>query len=177
MLANEPNDFLTAGNGNDFLNGGAGNDRLDGGAGNDTFLYTVGDGADTVTVNEPAAGAFPTAVSVNSGGGDDTVQQMARLVGQQRTASEEVGTYGVFVRNLVFYAGVKTTDIINDDQARNFLLQSNRSLMVATAESIDRLERDGLKVGVNWSGTRALGYDVEPSNVGLEITHARNADL
>ena len=82
-----------------------------------------------------------------SSGGDDTVQQMARIVGQQRTGSEEVGTYGVFVRNLVFYTGVKTTDIINDDQARNFLLQSKRSLMVATAESIDRLERDhGLKV-------------------------------
>ncbi len=57
-----------------------------------------------------------------SSGGDDTVQQMARLVSQNRTASEEVGTYGVFVRNLVFYTGVKTTDIINDEQARNFLL-------------------------------------------------------
>ena len=82
-----------------------------------------------------------------SSGGDDTVQQMARLVSHNRTASEEVGTYGVFVRNLVFYARVKTTDIINDEQARNFLLQSNRALMVATAESIDRLEREhGLKV-------------------------------
>jgi hypothetical protein len=75
-------------------------------------------------------------------GGDDTVQQMARLVTQNRSASGEVGTYGVFVRNLVFYTGVRTTDIINDDQARNFLLQTNRALMVATAESIDRLERE-----------------------------------
>lgn len=82
-----------------------------------------------------------------SSGGDDSVQQMARLVTEHRTASEEVGTYGVFVRNLVFYTGVKTTDIINDDQASNFLLQPNRALMVATAESIDRLERErGLKV-------------------------------
>jgi hypothetical protein len=75
-------------------------------------------------------------------GGDDTVQQMARLVTQHRSASGEVGTYGVFVRNLVFYTGVKTTDIINDDQASNFLRQPNRALMVATAESIDRLERE-----------------------------------
>jgi len=77
-----------------------------------------------------------------SSGGDDTVQQMARLVTQNRTAPGEVGTYGVFVRNLVFYTGVKTTDIINDDQARDFLLQPNRALMVATAEAIDRLERE-----------------------------------
>jgi hypothetical protein len=27
------------------------------------------------------------------------------------------------------------------------------------------LERDGLRVGVNWSGSRATGYDVEPSQV------------
>jgi len=82
-----------------------------------------------------------------SSGGDDTVQQMARLVTQHRTAGEEVGTYGVFVRNLVFYARVKTTDLIEDEQARNFLSQPNRALMVATAETVDRLERDhGLKV-------------------------------
>ena len=55
-----------------------------------------------------------------SSGGDDTVQQMARLVTQNRSASGEVGTYGVFVRNLVFYTGVKTTDIINDEQASEF---------------------------------------------------------
>ena len=82
-----------------------------------------------------------------SSGGDDTVQQMARLVTQHRTGSEQVGTFGVFVRNLVFYARIKTTDLIEDEQARNFLLQPNRALMVATAESVDRLERaHGLKV-------------------------------
>ena len=59
-----------------------------------------------------------------SSGGDDTVQQMARLVTQNRSASGEVGTYGVFVRNLVFYTGVRTTDIIDDEQARNFLCRT-----------------------------------------------------
>lgn len=82
-----------------------------------------------------------------SSGGDDTVQQMARLVGEHRKANEEVGTYGVFVRNLVFYSGVKTTDIIDDEQARNFMSQGRRTLMVAPAEWIDRLEREqGLKL-------------------------------
>lgn len=82
-----------------------------------------------------------------SSGGDDTVQQMARLVTQHRTAQEQVGTYGVFVRNLVFYSGVKTTDIIDDEQARNFLARPERALMVAPVEWIDRLEREqGLKL-------------------------------
>ena len=82
-----------------------------------------------------------------SSGGDDTVQQMARLVLQHRKADEEVGTYGVFVRNLVFYSGVKTTDIIDDEQARNFMSQGRRTLMVAPAEWVDRLEREqGLKL-------------------------------
>jgi 4-amino-4-deoxy-L-arabinose transferase-like glycosyltransferase len=82
-----------------------------------------------------------------SSGGDDTVQQMARLVAQHRTGGEQVGTYGVFVRNLVFYSGVRTTDIIDDEQARNFMAQADRALMVAPAEWIDRLEREqGLKL-------------------------------
>jgi 4-amino-4-deoxy-L-arabinose transferase-like glycosyltransferase len=77
-----------------------------------------------------------------SSGGDDTVRQMARLVQQQRGGNEEVGTWGVFVRNLVFYSGVKTTDVIDDEQARNFLNRSERALLVAPVTEIDRLERD-----------------------------------
>lgn len=77
-----------------------------------------------------------------SSGGDDTVRQMAQLVQQHRAAAEEVGTYGVFVRNLVFYSGIRTTDVIDDEQARNFLAQSNRALLVAPVEAIDRLERE-----------------------------------
>lgn len=82
-----------------------------------------------------------------SSGGDDTVRQMARLVQQSRTGNEAVGTWGVFVRNLVFYTGTKTTDVIGDEQARNFLMQADRALMVAPATEIDRLERQhGVKV-------------------------------
>ena len=82
-----------------------------------------------------------------SSGGDDTVQQMARLVMQHRTGPEPVAVYGVFVRNLVFYSGVKTPDLIDDEQAANFLSQPTRALMVAPAEWIDRLERErGLRV-------------------------------
>jgi 4-amino-4-deoxy-L-arabinose transferase-like glycosyltransferase len=82
-----------------------------------------------------------------SSGGDDTVRQMARLVHQNRQANEPVGTLGVFVRNLVFYSGIRTTDVITDDQARDFLSQEGRALMVVPVETMDRLEREkGLRV-------------------------------
>ena len=72
---------------------------------------------------------------------------MAQLVQQHRTAAEPVGTLGVFVRNLVFYSGIRTIDVIGDEQARNFLMQADRALLVAPVEQIDRLEREhGVKV-------------------------------
>ncbi len=102
----------------------------------------------------PAAIALAGAVTLPaiqygalSSGGDDTVRQMARLVQQHRQANEPVGTLGVFVRNLVFYSGIRTTDVITDDQARDFLSQEGRALMVVPVETMDRLERErGLKV-------------------------------
>jgi 4-amino-4-deoxy-L-arabinose transferase-like glycosyltransferase len=96
----------------------------------------------------PVAIAFAAALTLPAvqygalaSGGDDTVRQMARLVLDTRTGNEEVGTYGVFVRNLVFYTGIKTQDIIDDDQATSLLSQSNRALLVLTTETADRLER------------------------------------
>jgi hypothetical protein len=42
---------------------------------------------------------------------------------------------------------MRTTDVIDDDQAKNFLTQNDRALMVAPAAEIDRLEREqGVKV-------------------------------
>ena len=31
------------------------------------------------------------------------------------------------------------------------------------------LERDGLRVGLNWSGARAIGYDLAPSDVLTQL--------
>ena len=36
------------------------------------------------------------------------------------------------------------------------------------------LEDDGLNVGVNWSGKKAVGYDVSPTTVKLAIEHEIN---
>ncbi len=43
------NDVIDAGNGNDMLIGGAGSDILKGGYGNDTYVFSRGDGKDTIT--------------------------------------------------------------------------------------------------------------------------------
>jgi 4-amino-4-deoxy-L-arabinose transferase-like glycosyltransferase len=74
--------------------------------------------------------------------GDDTVQQVARAVLSARTADEPIGTYQVFVRNLVFYTRVRTMDLINDEQLSNFLKSPNRGLLVAPAEAVERMERE-----------------------------------
>ena len=43
------------------------------------------------------------------------------------------------------------------------------SLDVFIERWLPGLERDGLFVGVNWSGDRALGYDVAPASVRERI--------
>jgi Ca2+-binding RTX toxin-like protein len=48
LLGLEGNDKLFGDAGNDILNGGVGTDLLTGGRGNDTFVFAVGDGADTI---------------------------------------------------------------------------------------------------------------------------------
>jgi 4-amino-4-deoxy-L-arabinose transferase-like glycosyltransferase len=77
---------------------------------------------------------------VLTGSGDDTVEQMARAVTAARKGEEAVGTHQVFVRNLVFYTGVRTDDLITDEQLTNFLGRSERVLLVAPVQAIDRLE-------------------------------------
>ena len=39
---------------------------------------------------------------------------------------------------------------------------------------IPGLTKDGLKVGVNWSGPRATGYDVEPASVQTAVEYEIN---
>lgn len=45
----DDNDILNGGAGNDTLIGGTGSDNLNGGAGSDTYVFTAGDGNDTIT--------------------------------------------------------------------------------------------------------------------------------
>ncbi len=61
------NDTLIGGGGRDTISGDAGDDTLTGGAGNDTFVYTVGDGNDTITdFNTGNTGALADGDSTNN---------------------------------------------------------------------------------------------------------------
>lgn len=47
------------------------------------------------------------------------------------------------------------------------------SLQEFTEKWLGGLEKDGLRVGLNWTGPRARGYDLEPSTVRRVIDDAR----
>ena len=88
--------------------------------------------------------ALPALVlGVLAGGPEDAVHRVARAVVTARQASEPVGVSRVFVRNLVFYTGVKQTDLITDEQLTAFLSQAGTALVVAPADVLDRVESAG----------------------------------
>jgi hypothetical protein len=73
---------------------------------------------------------------------DSAVQQMARYVRAHHDAARPIATYGVFVRNLVFYTGLKQTDLVNDEHVRNWLPGNRGALIVLPAPNLERLERE-----------------------------------
>jgi hypothetical protein len=46
---------------------------------------------------------------------------------------------------------------------------------VFEAQWVPGVKRDGVLVGVNWSGPRATGYDVSPADIVKNVEAARNA--
>jgi 4-amino-4-deoxy-L-arabinose transferase-like glycosyltransferase len=81
----------------------------------------------------------------------EPVEQMAALVRSHRIAGGPVGTYEVFVRNLVFYTRFKTLDLFNEEQALGFIKSPARSLLVVRAADLPRLE------AIAGTTTRRLG--------------------
>jgi 4-amino-4-deoxy-L-arabinose transferase-like glycosyltransferase len=100
----------------------------------------------------PGLLAFAAAVSfavlpygVLSSANDSTVKQMADRVRQAHGGGDvAVGTYKVFVRNLVFYSRVKHTDIIHDDHLSEWLTEHPRALVVMSAADAERLAASGM---------------------------------
>lgn len=78
-----------------------------------------------------------------AGGQEDTVHRVAKAVQAARQTHEAVGVSRVFVRNLVFYTGVKQTDLINDEQLTAFLSQAAPALVVVPADVLARVEAAG----------------------------------
>ena len=75
-----------------------------------------------------------------AGARPEPVEQMAALVRAHRAADEPVGTYQVFVRNLVFYTRFKQVDLFDEGLALDFLKSPRRVLLVARAADLPRLE-------------------------------------
>ncbi len=69
-----------------------------------------------------------------------TVRQIARLVRDARQNSEPIGTYKVFVRNLVFYTGLEHTDLIHDEHLVEWLGRKPSVLVVMPQADAARLE-------------------------------------
>jgi len=76
-----------------------------------------------------------------SSGGPEPVQLMARRVLAIRQG-EPSGTYRMFVRNLVFYTGVKQNDLVDEAEAVDFLRQPQRVLCVMPLKLVEGLQRD-----------------------------------
>jgi len=70
----------------------------------------------------------------------EPVEQMADLVRTSRASGEPVGTYRVFVRNLVFYIRFKQVDLVDEGLALDFLQSPDRVLLVVRAADLPRLE-------------------------------------
>jgi 4-amino-4-deoxy-L-arabinose transferase-like glycosyltransferase len=85
--------------------------------------------------------------SVYSAAGDEPVQRMAKLFAEARQQGEPSGTYRAFVRNLIFYTGVKQDDLVDEAEAAKFLRRPERVLCVMPLDLLEPLERNhGVRV-------------------------------
>jgi 4-amino-4-deoxy-L-arabinose transferase-like glycosyltransferase len=71
----------------------------------------------------------------------EAVEAMAAAVRQHRTANERIGPYRVFVRNLVFYTGLRQEDLFDEASAVHFLQSTDRALLVVRTNDLQRLEQ------------------------------------
>ncbi len=71
--------------------------------------------------------------------GRDPVQDMAALVVQHRHPGEPIATYRVFVRNLVFYTGIKQDDLSSADEVRSYLRAARPALVVIAADQLEKI--------------------------------------
>jgi 4-amino-4-deoxy-L-arabinose transferase-like glycosyltransferase len=70
----------------------------------------------------------------------EPVEEVADMVRSHRRGGERIGAHHVFVRNLIFYTGVRQEDLFSDDRALAFMRSPERVLMVVREEDLERLE-------------------------------------
>jgi 4-amino-4-deoxy-L-arabinose transferase-like glycosyltransferase len=77
----------------------------------------------------------------------EPVEQIAAMVHAHRTGEERVGSYEVFVRNLIFYTGIQQAELFNDSHALDFMRSPDRVLLVVRRGDLHRLqEMSGLRM-------------------------------
>ncbi len=70
----------------------------------------------------------------------EPVEEMAALVRTHRAADEAIGSHHVFVRNLIFYTGLRQENLFTDELAVSFMQSRDRVLMIVRAADLPRLE-------------------------------------
>lgn len=85
LVSGGGNDYVEGGSGNDILSGDTGDDRLVGGAGNDLYLYTRGDGNDTIVETRAADGLLHGFIRIVDGTKTFNVGGLFNLVEGQTT--------------------------------------------------------------------------------------------
>jgi hypothetical protein len=73
---------------------------------------------------------------------DSAVSHIAAKLREVGAESRPVATYGVLVRNLVFYSRIKQTDLINDDHLAAFVAQNPNALIVLSGDELVRVTRE-----------------------------------
>jgi hypothetical protein len=74
------------------------------------------------------------------------VVQLADRVRAAYQPGDAIGTYKVFVRNLVFYTHLQHTDLIHDEHLSDWLSKNPRALIVMTSADAERLQSAGLQM-------------------------------
>ena len=87
--------------------------------------------------------------------GVSPVERLGALLADARTPGEAYSRYGVFHRNLIFYAKTSFRDLPIDLAARDFLASPERVFLVLPADEVPRLEALGATL-VPWSDVRYL---------------------
>ena len=77
--------------------------------------------------------------AVYSAAGVEPVQRMAQMLAPHVDAETPIGTYKVFVRNLVFYSGRKTVDISTREDLEAFIASPTRVVCVLKAAELATL--------------------------------------
>ena len=93
----------------------------------------------------------------------EPVEEMATLIRAHRTGNEPVGTYRVFVRNLVFYTRFQQVELFDEGRALDFMKSRERILLVVGMNDLARLK------AISGMSMRPLGavHYLEPESIRL----------